>query len=147
MLRQLRQRATEALSSSREIVLSACGPADIQAESLPCEAAGLALYVLVPRTSDLLFNLESEKLVVATAETWQARGPARVLRPGQYPEQLALARTPEAAWCEVAELRPTRLQLRPLRGQAQGETIDIWKEPDDGVSALLVPGPEAWSPT
>ena len=78
MLRQMRQRATESLLSARQVVLSACGPANIQAESLPCEAAGLALYMLVPRTSDLLFNLESEKDVVATAEAWQARGPARL---------------------------------------------------------------------
>ena len=87
---------------------------------------GLALYVLVPRTSDLLFNLESNKLVVATAETWQARGLTHLLRPGQCPEQLAIARTPEAAWCEVAEIRPTWLQLRPANGQGQAETIDIF---------------------
>ncbi len=126
MLRQLRQRASEALSTARQVVLSTWGPADIQAESLACESVGLALYVLVPRTSDLLFNLESNKLVVATAETWQARGMTRLLRPGQCPEQLAIARTPEAAWCEVAEIRPTRLQLRPADGQGQGETIDIF---------------------
>ncbi len=124
MLRQLRQRASETLSTARQIVLSAGGPADIQAETLPCEAVGLALYVLVARTSDLLFNLESNPLVVVTAETWQLRGVARLLRPGEEPDRLALARTPEAAWCQVVEIRPTRLQLRPPQGQ--GETIDLW---------------------
>ncbi|MCL4465155.1 MAG: hypothetical protein M1358_14800 [Chloroflexi bacterium] len=125
MLRQLRQRASEALSTARQIVLSAGGPADIQAEVLPCEAVDLALYVLVPRTSDLLFNLESNTLVVATADTWQARGVARLLTPGEYPDRLALAGAPEAEWCEVVEIRPTRLQVRPPDGQGQGETIDI----------------------
>ncbi len=125
MIHQLRQRASEALSTVHQIVLSAGGPADIQAQVLPCEAVGLALYALVPRTSDLLFNLESNALVVATADTWQARGVARLLTAREYPDRLAIAGTPEAEWCEVVEIRPTRLQLRPVDGQSQGETIDI----------------------
>ncbi|MDO8689153.1 MAG: hypothetical protein Q7R39_03960 [Dehalococcoidia bacterium] len=125
MLLRLRQRASETLSTARQLVLSGFGPADIQAEVLPCESVGLALYVLVPRASDLLFNLENSPLVVATADTWQARGPARLLTPHEYPEGLAIARTAEAAWSEVVEIQPTRLQLRPPLGQAQGETIDV----------------------
>jgi len=124
MLHQLRQRASEALSTARQIVLSAGGPADIQAETLRCEAVGLALYVLVARTSDLLFNLEDNSLVVATADTWQARGPARLLPRGEYPTGLTLARTPEAEWCEVVEIRPTWLRLHPPQGRR--ETIDLW---------------------
>jgi hypothetical protein len=128
VLTELRQQANEALSTARQVVLSAAGPADIQAETLRCEAIGLALYVLVARTSDLLFNLESGAPVVATADSWQARGPARLLRPVEYPSQLALARTPEAVWSEVVEIRPTQLQLRHPRrnGRVQGETIDLW---------------------
>ena len=125
MLRQLRQRASEALSTARQVVLSAGGPADIQAEVLPCEAVDLALYVLVPRTSDLLFNLESNTLVVATADTWQAREVAHPLTPREYPDRLTIAVPPEAAWCEVVEIRPARLQLRPSGGQSVGETIGI----------------------
>ena len=123
MLHQLRQHASEALSTVRQIVLSTNGPADIQAETLSCESIGLALYVLVARTSDLLFNLESNALIVATADTWQMRGVARLLRPGEHPDGLALARTPEAAWCQLVEIRPTRLQLRPRQGK--DETIDL----------------------
>ncbi len=125
MLHQLQQRANEALSTARQIVLSAFGPADIQAESLSCESVGLALYALVPRTSDLLFNLESRALVVVTADTWQARGTARLLAAHEYPEGLAITGTSAASWSEMVEIRPTRLQLRPRPGQAQGETIDI----------------------
>ncbi|MHB1413785.1 MAG: hypothetical protein ACYC1C_00905, partial [Chloroflexota bacterium] len=82
MLQKLRQQAREALATARQVVLSTGGPADIQAEVLPCETLGLALYVLVPRTSDLLFNLENHPLVVATADTWQLRGEAHLLPPG-----------------------------------------------------------------
>jgi hypothetical protein len=125
VLHQLRQQAREALSSVRQIVLSTYGPAEIQAESLPCEAVGLALYVLVPTTSDLLFNLESDgHMVVATSDTWQLRGVAHVLSRGEYPSELSISRLPEAAWSELAEIRPTKLQLRPLVGQ--GATIDVW---------------------
>ncbi len=125
MLRRLRERAREALASACQVVLSSVGPADIQAEAVACEAVGLALYVLVPRTSDLLFNLETNTSVVATADAWQMRGEARLLAPGERPGLLEIVRRPEAEWCEVAEIRPSRLQLRPLPGQAQGETIDI----------------------
>jgi hypothetical protein len=124
VLRQLRLRASEALSAEQQIVLSTVGPAEIQAESLPCEAVGLALYVLVARTSDLLFNLESNTLVVATADTWQMRGVARLLRPGECPDGLALASTPETEWSQLVEIRPTQLQLRPPGGKL--ETIDLW---------------------
>lgn len=124
VLRQLRKRASEALSAARHIVLSTVGPAEIQAEALPCEAVGLALYVLVARTSDLLFNLESNSLVVATADTWQMRGVARLLRAGESPDGLALALVPETEWCQLVEIRPTQLQLRPPGGKT--ETIDLW---------------------
>ena len=126
MLNKLRQQASEVLSTARQIVLSAGGPADIQVETLPCESVGLDLYVLVPRTSDLLFNLESDSVVVATADTWQMRGVARLLKSHEYPDQLTIASAPEAELSEVVEIRPTRLQLRPVGGQAQGETIGIW---------------------
>jgi len=106
-------------------VLSTDGPAEIQAEALRCEALGLSVYVLVPRASDLLFNLENSTLVVATADTWQARGAARLLSRAVYPEQLEIARRPEAAWCELAEIRLTRLQLRPSDDVGPVETLDI----------------------
>jgi hypothetical protein len=126
MLQQLRQRAGEALASARQVVLSAYGPADIQAEVLPCEAVGLTLYVLVSRTSDLLFNLETNKQVVATADSWQMRGEARLLLPAEQPDQLTLIGEPAAAWSQLIVIHPTRLYLPAASGRGQGETIDIW---------------------
>ncbi|GEM_PF-4241007 len=81
-------------------------PAEIRTEVLPCESVGLAHYVLVPRTSDLLFNLENSALVVATADTWQVRWGARLLTPHEYPDGLAIARMPEASWSEMVEVCP-----------------------------------------
>jgi hypothetical protein len=129
VLHQLRRRVTETLGSASQVVVSTWGPANVQVERMACEGMGLVLYVLVPRTSDLLFNLENHTDVVVTAATWQARGEARLLAPGSHPGQLALASRPEAAWCQIAEIRPTRLQLSPTDGQASGETIDAFEEP------------------
>jgi hypothetical protein len=126
VLRQLRQRASDVLSGTHQVVLSTDGPAEIQVEALRCEALGLLLYVLVPRASDLLFNLENSALVVATTDTWQARGTARVLSRASYPEQLRIPRMPEAAWSELVEIHLARLQIRPLPSQAPTETLDIW---------------------
>jgi hypothetical protein len=126
VLEHLRKRASEALATAGQVVLSTWGPADIQAERLACESLDVVFYVLVPRTSDLLFNLETNEAVVATAETWQVRGMARLLRPGQHPKELAITRTPQAAWCDVAEIRPTQLRLSRAPGQLQDETIDIF---------------------
>ena len=125
MLSQLRRRASEVLLGTHRVVLSTDGPAEIQVEALRCEALGLSLYVLVPRASDLLFNLENTTLAVATADTWQARGATRLLSRDSYPEQLEIARMPEAAWCELVEIRLTRLQLRPADGKGPVETLDI----------------------
>ena len=124
MLRHLRQRVAEVLGGARNVVVSTWGPADVQVETLPCEAIGLALYVLVPRTSDLLFNLEHHTLVVISTDTWQARGTARLLTPGSHPDQLALASRPEAAWCQVAEIHPIQLHVCPSAAEPVGETID-----------------------
>ena len=125
MLHQLRQRASEVLSNTHQVVISTDGPAEIQVEALRCQALGLFLFVLVPRASDLLFNLENGTAVVATADTWQARGAAHVLARARYPEQLRIHRMPEAEWSELVEIRLTRLQLRPLPGQGPVETLDI----------------------
>ena len=126
MLQNLRQRASEALATARQVVLSSYGPAEIQVEVVACEALGLALYVLVPRASDLLFNLENNALVVATADTWQARGVASLLLPDDYLDHLTLTRTPAVAWSQLVQIRPTRLRLPPANGHGQGETIDLW---------------------
>jgi len=129
VLHQLRRRVTEALGSAHQVLVSTWGPADVQVERMSCEGVGLVLYVLVPKTSDLLFNLENHTDVVVTSDTWQARGKARLLAVGSHPDKLALASRPEAAWCQVAEIRPTRLHLYPTNGQTSGETIDTFREP------------------
>jgi len=123
MLNHLRQRVTETLSAARTATLSTHGAAGIQANVFPCESVDLDLYLLAPRTSDHLFNLEHNPEVVVTTDTWQMRGTARIAP--EYPAGLGLLTKPDAAWCEVVMVRPTRLQIEWPGGSGHAETIDI----------------------
>jgi hypothetical protein len=123
VLQHIRQRVVEALAGTSTVTLSSYGPAGIQAAVFACEATGVTLYLLVPRTSDHLFNLEHNPNVVATAETWQLRGTARVAE--QRPAGLALLQEPDASWCELVEIQPARLQIGRSEGGGYAETFDI----------------------
>jgi hypothetical protein len=123
MLNHLRQRVTEALSRASTVTLSTHGAAGLQASVIPCQALETTLYLLVPRTSDHLFNLEHNPEVVVTTETWQLRGTAHIAP--DFPSGLALLGQPDAAWCEVVAVHPVRLQIELQGGLSHRETIDI----------------------
>jgi hypothetical protein len=125
MLEHLRRRIAATLADTRAVTLATFGPADLQASILPCEADELRLFVLVPRASDQLFNLENNPSVVATADHWELRGHARVMPPAERPASLSLVRSPEARWSEVVEIWPERVQIFPELDGSQPETIDV----------------------
>ncbi len=129
MLEHLRQRVTEKLAGVRVVTLSTGGTAGLLASRLPCKAEGTLLYVLVPRSSDHLFNLETNSEVAALNEVWSLKGRARVLEPDDWPPGLR-ARA-ESMWSAAVEIRPTRFTLvSPITGSPT-ETIDIeWSEAD-----------------
>ncbi len=124
MLDHLRQRIAETLASVNTVTLSTFGPADIQAQILPCEAIGQDLYVLVPRTSDMLLNIEENPAVVVTTENWQVQGTAEVMTACSV--ELHLARRPDAPWSKVVRIAPTRLHIAPADRLACSETIDVF---------------------
>jgi hypothetical protein len=125
MLEHLKQRVIETLRPVSRVILATSGPAGLQASSLPCEVAGLRLYMLVPRSSDHLFNLESNPGVVATNDNWEVRGQARAVEPADWPAELTLTLSPEAAWYDVLELSITQMQIRLPDGWSNVETIDV----------------------
>jgi hypothetical protein len=128
MLDHLRQKVSELISSVSTVMISTYGPAGIQAGNFSCSAAGLRLYLLVPRTSELLFNIENRPEVIATTSEWQLFGAASVVPPEPStgePAVFSLSKQPEWDWCEVVEIRPTRLQVHPLDPDLPRETIDI----------------------
>lgn len=129
MLDHLQQRIAETLATAHAATLATYGPASIQANVFPCEASSGGLYLLVPRTSDHLFNIEHQPTAVATTEDWQLYGAAEVLP--ACPEGLALGRRPDAPWCAVVRLAPARLHIAPTGRPGCWETIDV---PGEGGS-------------
>ena len=125
MLDHLHQRAADVLASANTVTLVTYGPADLQANSFPCEVLDLRLYLLVPRISDLLFNIESNPAVVVTSEAWQLRGSARILVDERRPATLSLLHSAGAGWCEVVEVTPSRLQITQPNERGHQETIDF----------------------
>ena len=125
MLNYARQRAMEILKISRTAVLATSGPAGVQAGEFPCEACGLDVYLLVPRTSDHLFNLEFESGVALLAGGWELRGEARLVPPDAAARELRLARMPGAEWCVLVRVIPRLLQVRREAGWGSVETIDL----------------------
>jgi hypothetical protein len=113
-----------ALAAEREGLLATCGKAELQVSRLPCEGRDLKLYLLVPRASDHLFNLEHEPQVVVVTEAWELRGTARLVPAAEHPPGLGLARRPEAQWSDLVEVCAERLHLYGSEGRT-AETIDL----------------------
>lgn len=125
MLDHLRQHITETVGSTRAATLATSGPADVQADLLPCEIMDLQLYLLVPRISDHLYNLEKGAEVVVSSQCWQVRGMARIVPREACPSGLGLLRHDSALWCEVVWVQPRRVQLNRSSGWGYRETIDV----------------------
>ena len=125
MLDYARQRAIAALESSRIAVLVTIGPAGVQAGEFPCEVLDLALYFLVPQTSDHLFNLEHESAVTVLTAGCELKGTAQIIGCGTTDLDLNLWREPGAEWCVLVQVNPTQVQIRSERGWGNVETIDL----------------------
>jgi hypothetical protein len=115
----------EALSAAGWVTLASAGPAGIQASRLACEARGERLYALLPVTSDQLFNLEHTPEVALVGETWQARGPARILTAAERPPGLFAAQPPDAHNDVVVEVCPARFTFLHPSGWGADETIEL----------------------
>ncbi len=125
MMDYARQRAIEALRTVRSAVLATTGPAGVQASEFLCEAVELDLYLLVPQTSDHLFNLEQDGRVALLTDEWELRGKARALSPEEKHPELRLLHTAGAEWHVLIEIKPTQLQIRRQDGWGAAETIDL----------------------
>jgi hypothetical protein len=123
MLEHLRQRVIGTLAGVTTVTLTTNGAAGLQASHLPCQASGILLYVFVPRSSDHLFNLESQPEVVVLDEIWSLKGQALILAPSGWPP--ALRARAKSEWTVVLEIRPTQITLVCPATGSPTETIDI----------------------
>ncbi len=130
MLNYARQRVMEALKIPRKAVLATSGPAGVQAGEFPCKADGLCLYLLVPETSDHLFNLEENPAVTVLAREWELKGEAQVIPSGASGLDLELLQEPGPFsdwldWSVLVRVEPSRLQIRRQAGWGTIETFDL----------------------
>jgi hypothetical protein len=125
MLDYARQRVIEALRIHRKVVLATSGPAGVQVSEFPCEAVELNLLLLMPKTSDHLFNLEYDPTVTLLTDGWELKGKAQVISPNAMDLELDLLRKPGAEWCELVQVIPYRVHIRREEGWGNIETIDL----------------------
>lgn len=125
MLDYARQRAIEVLKIPRRAVLATSGPAGIQASEFPCEAIELELYLLVPQTSDHLFNLEHVSTVSLLTDDWGLKGEAQIMPPHTIVPGLKILQQPEAEWSTLVKISVYKLQIRREESWGNLETIDF----------------------
>ncbi len=125
MLDYARQHAIAALKVPRTAVLATSGPAGVQASEFPCEAIDLVLFLLVPQTSDHLFNLEHDSNVTLVTAGWELKGEAQIISMRPAGLGVDLLREPGAEWCVLVRVEPYQLQIRRAGGWGHLETIDL----------------------
>ncbi len=123
MLEHLRQRVIKTLAGVQAVTLTSSGAAGLQASHLPCQAVETELFVLVPRASDHLFNLETQPEVMVIAEAWNLKGRARLAAATDWPRELR--QHAQAAWSTALLIHPTRLNLLSQETGSPTETIDL----------------------
>lgn len=125
MLNYARQRVREVLRALRTATLVSNGPAGMLAGEFPCEANELAVYLLVPQTSDQLVNLERGAVVILLSEGWELVGEAQIIEAAGLAPEMTLCRQPGAEWCVVVRVTPRRVHIHRNDGWGNIETVDL----------------------
>ncbi|MCL4303692.1 MAG: pyridoxamine 5'-phosphate oxidase family protein [Anaerolineae bacterium] len=122
MLDKLHDRAAQILAETNLCTLATSGPAGLQASMVRCAGRDITLYLLIPDTSDHLFNLESEPEVVVTAEPWYLHGIAEFVQ-----GRTDVFSAEQRQWHTVVRITPVRLHILPTQGgpATYAETIDF----------------------
>jgi len=119
------QRALEVLGAPHTAVLVTNGPAGVQIGEFACALVGLHLYLLVPRTSDHLFNLEYESTVTLLIARCEVKGRAQIMLREAVDLECDLLREPAADWCAFVRVEIAQVQIRSEAGWGNRETIDL----------------------
>ncbi len=125
MLDYARQRASAVLGNPRTAVLVTSGPAGVQTGEFRCEVFDLGLYLLIPQTSDHLFNLEHESTVTVLTATCELKGQARPISCAAADLHVGLCYEPDAEWCALVRIEISRVQIRSEDAWRNCETIDL----------------------
>jgi hypothetical protein len=119
------QRALEVLGHPRAAVLVTNGPAGIQIGEFACALSDLHLYLLVPQTSDHLFNLEYKATVNLLIARCEVKGSAHIVLRESVNLDCDLLRDPAADWCVLVRVEIAQVQLHSEAGWGNRETLDL----------------------
>lgn len=125
MLDYSQERVIKALKIPSRAVLGTTGPAGLLVGEFPCEAAELALYLLVPKTSDHLFNLEYNATVSLVTTVWELKGEAYILSSNDLEIKLEIMEYPDIEWSKIVRVDPRQMHFRGRVGWGNLETIDL----------------------
>src|SRR5437899_712998 len=128
MLDKLRAEALALIAATAQCTLSSTGPSGVQAAVVACRVRDEGVYVLVPSTSDQLFNIEHHSEVVLTTPLWQLRGAAHALAEEQRRDDSAprdLLWSAHDQGYRVVAVLPLRMHIEPGGHRRYRETIDF----------------------
>jgi hypothetical protein len=126
MLGYFNQRVKDLLSTIHTVLVATSGPAGILVDEFPCEAVNLDLVLLVPITSDHLFNLEHDPNMRLSSPGWQMNAHARVIS-DPIPYSNLFLRQKAGMDCYTLVLaQPIKLEIRGEEGWGGPETIDLF---------------------
>jgi hypothetical protein len=125
MISYARERAMEVLKTACSAILATSGPAGVQVGEFPCEAVELELYLLLPRTSDHLFNLQRDDRVALHSNHWEVTGTGRALTLNEKRPAVSLLTETETAWHVLVNIKPSQIQVLRREGWGPAETIDL----------------------
>ncbi len=114
MMDKLYDRAINIIAATPTCILSTTGPAGLQASPVSCvvhDKLERKVFLLVPTTSDHLFNLEQQAKVVLATERWQLHGLAKIIQPRLYHY--------------MVKVTPVRMQIKADGNGRHRETIDF----------------------
>jgi hypothetical protein len=123
MLDYARQRANEVLKIPKMAVLATSGPAGLQLSEVPCEAVDLKIYLLLPQTSDHVFNLENNESATLLTTIWEMKGKATIVCQEKY--NLNFLRSVGSEWSVLVQIVPSIIQILRDGGWGNAETIDL----------------------
>jgi len=125
MLDYVHQRAREILGDVWSAVLATSGPAGVRAGEFTCEVFDLQLFLLLPQTSDHLYNIKHDPRVTLLTPDWEMQGLAEIVPKGSSGINIALLLSPSAKWYDVVKVEPHLLHVKKKNGWGYVETIDL----------------------
>ena len=125
MMNYARERAIKILKTVETAIVATNGPSGVQVSQFPCEAAGLDIYLLLPRTSDHLFNLEQDERVALHTDQFELSGNGHIIESGEEWPRISLVPETGTNWYVLVKIVPSQIQVLRKEGWGPAETIDL----------------------